>query len=115
MQANVEGELEDWRIHDIRRTVATGLERLGVKQQVVEALLNHTAGSKAGISGVYQRYAYETEKREALDAWAKHVASVVRPSKPNLAIVTPSLPAQSGPSRAASASLRRPRADRRSP
>jgi integrase len=78
MQANAEGKLEGWRIHDIRRTVATGLERLGVKQQVVEALLNHTAGSKVGITAVYQRYAYETEKRQALKTWAKHVASVVQ-------------------------------------
>src|SRR5262249_53058610 len=58
MRANIEDEFEDWRIHDIRRTVATGLERLGVKQQVVEALLNHTAGSKAGITGIYQRHDY---------------------------------------------------------
>src|SRR5215471_2298503 len=62
-----------WRIHDFRRTAATGMERPGVKQQVVEALLGNTAGSKAGITGVYQHYKYEQEKRDAVETWAKHI------------------------------------------
>jgi integrase len=67
-----------WRVHDLRRTTATGMERLGVRLQVVEALLGHVAGSRAGVVGIYQRHAYETEKREAAEQWAKHVASLVR-------------------------------------
>jgi integrase len=69
-------DLKPWRVHDLRRTAATGMERLGIKQQVVEALLGHTAGSKAGVTGIYQLHAYEAEKRAALEKWAKHVTSI---------------------------------------
>jgi integrase len=70
--------VDDWRLHDIRRTVATGLQRLGTRLEVTEAILNHVSGSKAGIVGVYQRHDWAVEKREALDAWAQHVMDVVR-------------------------------------
>ena len=66
--------LEAWRVHDIRRTVATGLQRLGIRFEVTEAVLNHVSGAKSGIAGVYQRHDWKEEKRAALDAWAKHVA-----------------------------------------
>jgi integrase len=66
-----------WRTHDLRRTAATGMERLDVKLQVVEALLGHTAGSRAGVVGIYQRHTYEEEKRAALEKWAAHLASLV--------------------------------------
>jgi integrase len=67
----------DWRLHDIRRTVATGLQRMGTGLQVVEAVLGHTTGSRKGIVKVYQRYDYAPEKRRALNMWAAHVASVL--------------------------------------
>ncbi len=67
-----------WRTHDLRRTVATGLQRLGVRFEVTEAVLNHVSGARGGIAGVYQRYDWGTEKRAALEAWASHVANVVR-------------------------------------
>jgi integrase len=60
---------EPWRLHDIRRTVATGLQRLGVRLEVTEAILNHVSGSRSGIVGVYQRYQYQTEKAQALADW----------------------------------------------
>lgn len=66
-----------WRLHDLRRTLATGLQRLGVRLEVTEAVLNHTSGSRAGIVGIYQRHTWADEKRQALDAWAQHVARVV--------------------------------------
>jgi integrase len=62
-----------WTLHDIRRTVATGLQRLGVRLEVTEAVLNHVSGSRAGIVGVYQRHGWDREKAAALDAWAAHV------------------------------------------
>jgi integrase len=74
-------DFKPWRIHDLRRTVATGMERLGIQQQVVEALLGHIAGSKAGVVGIYQRYAYEQEKRAALEKWAEYIASLVGRAK----------------------------------
>jgi len=56
--------------------VATGLQRQGVRLEVTEALLNHVSGSRGGIVGVYQRHAWATEKRAALDAWAAHVVGL---------------------------------------
>lgn len=67
----------DWRIHDLRRTIATGLQRLAQRLEVIEAVLGHTSGSRAGIVGAYQRHAFEPEKRTALDAWARHVGALL--------------------------------------
>ena len=57
-----------WSVHDLRRTVATGLQRLGVRLEVTEAVLNHISGSRGGIAGVYQRHDWAAEKRAALDS-----------------------------------------------
>lgn len=62
-----------WRLHDLRRTVATGLQRLGVRFEVTEAILNHVSGSKGGVAGVYQRHDWAAEKRAALEAWASDI------------------------------------------
>ena len=69
--------VKDWRLHDLRRTMATGLQRLGVRLEVTEAVLNHVSGSRAGIVGVYQRHGWSDEKRAALTAWGEHVAAIV--------------------------------------
>ena len=66
-------KLPPWTLHDIRRSVATGFQRLGVRLEVTEATLNHVSGSRAGIVGVYQTYGWDTEKVAALNAWAAHV------------------------------------------
>jgi hypothetical protein len=66
-----------WSIHDLRRTVATGLQYLGVRLEVPEAVLNHISGNRAGIAGVYQRHDWAAEKRAALDGWATHVLAIV--------------------------------------
>jgi integrase len=68
---------QPWVLHDIRRTVATGLQRLGVRLEVTEAVLNHISGSRSGIVGVYQRHGWEREKAEALKAWEGHVLGLV--------------------------------------
>jgi integrase len=62
-----------WRYHDLRRTFATGMQRLGVRFEVTEALLNHISGSRAGVAGIYQRHDWKQEKRVALDAWGAHI------------------------------------------
>lgn len=62
-----------WTLHDIRRTVATGLQRLGTRLEVTEAVLNHVSGSRRGIVGVYQRHDWLDEKQAALAAWARVV------------------------------------------
>lgn len=66
-----------WTPHDIRRTVATGMAELGIQPHVVEAVLNHISGFRAGVAGVYNRAAYDKEKRLALDMWAEHLAVIV--------------------------------------
>jgi integrase len=59
-----------WRLHDLRRTTATGMAALGVLPHVVEAVLNHVSGHQAGVAGIYNRHAYAAEKRAALELWA---------------------------------------------
>ena len=69
--------LEPWRLHDLRRTAATRMADLGVQPHIVEAVLNHVSGSKAGVAGIYNRAAYRDEKRAALALWADRVVEMV--------------------------------------
>jgi integrase len=62
--------INNWRIHDIRRTFASGLAGIGQPIHVVEKLLNHVSGSFAGVAGVYNRHSYADEMHAAIDAWA---------------------------------------------
>jgi integrase len=66
-----------WRLHDIRRTVATRMIDLGVPSDHVEAVLNHVSGHRSGVAGVYNRALYTAEKRAALDRWASHVSALL--------------------------------------
>jgi hypothetical protein len=72
-----------WRLHDMRRTVASGMARLGMNLPVIEKVLSHSSGSFAGIVGVYQRHDFADEKRAALEAWGRHVEALVtrKPAK----------------------------------
>jgi hypothetical protein len=72
---------EHWTVHDIRRTVATGLQRLGVRFEVTEAVLNHVSGSKGGVAGVYQRHDWKSEKRDALVAWARNLQRLTQTAR----------------------------------
>jgi len=76
-----EHSLPHWTPHDIRRTVATRLADLGVQPHVIEAVLNHVSGHKAGVAGVYNRSLYETEKRAALSLWAEHIMALLKAVK----------------------------------
>jgi integrase len=76
------GDVPHWTWHDLRRTVATGLQRLKVRLEVTEAILNHVSGSRAGIVGVYQRHDWAQEKREALSKWAQAVDRIVSEKQP---------------------------------
>ncbi|WP_027142104.1 site-specific integrase [Mesorhizobium sp. WSM3626] len=68
-----------WTFHDLRRTAASGMARLGVAVHVVEAVLNHKSGKISGVAAIYNRHDYAREKREALTAWANLVDSIVIP------------------------------------
>lgn len=65
----------DWRVHDLRRTAATGMARLGVPSSTISKILNHAEG---GVTRIYNRYAYDNEKRIALETWAQKVESLVK-------------------------------------
>jgi integrase len=68
--------IADWRLHDIRRTVRTGMARLRIDPDVAERVVGHVIG---GVRGVYDRHAYLEEKQDALDRWAMHLSSIVAP------------------------------------
>jgi integrase len=75
-------DIAPWRLHDLRRTCATGMAELGVQPHIIEAVLNHVSGHKAGVAGIYNRARYEGEMRDALTKWADHVeALIVGPRK----------------------------------
>lgn len=70
-------EFASWTLHDLRRTMATGMADLGILPHVIEAVLNHVSGHKAGVAGVYNRSTYAAEKRAALDLWGSHVSVIL--------------------------------------
>jgi integrase len=69
--------VKDWLVHDLGRSVATRMADLGVAPHVIEAVLNHVSGHKAGIAGIYNRSSYAREMRAALTLWDDHVRSIV--------------------------------------
>jgi integrase len=80
--ASPEGvEIARWRLHDLRRTAASGMAALGVPVHVTEAVLNHKSGAISGVAAIYNRHDYAVEKRAALTAWCKHVDSIVGQQK----------------------------------
>ena len=65
--------LAHWTFHDLRRSAATGMADLGIPPHVIESILNHVSGVKAGVAGVYNRSRYDDERGSALATWARHV------------------------------------------
>jgi integrase len=65
---------EPWTIHDLRRTAATGMGRLGISRFIIGRVLNHADRS---VTGIYDRHEYIEEKRKALTAWAQHLEEII--------------------------------------
>jgi integrase len=76
--------LPHWTPHDLRRTAATMMAELGVQPHVIEAVLNHISGHRAGVAGIYNRASYEREKAIALDLWADHLMAIVEGRESNV-------------------------------
>jgi integrase len=76
LQTRLGRKFKPYRLHDLRRTVATGMAELGVLPHIIEAVLNHVSGHRAGVAGVYNRARYEGEVRDALEHWARHIAAI---------------------------------------
>jgi integrase len=65
-----------WTLHDLRRSFASGLQRLGVAPHIVELALNHRSGTFSGVAGIYQRHRYAKEVREAFELWSAHLEAL---------------------------------------
>ena len=74
--------VSNWTFHDLRRSAATGMAGLGVQPHVVERVLNHSSGAFAGVAGVYNRFKYLDEMREALEKWEAHLRTLVAAPMP---------------------------------
>src|ERR671938_1883083 len=68
--------VSDWTLHDLRRTVVSGMARLGIAPHVADKILNHQSGTISGVAAVYQRHEFLKERREALDLWGRFVGSL---------------------------------------
>jgi integrase len=66
-----------WRLHDLRRTAVTHMAELGIAPHVIELVVNHISGARAGVAGVYNRSQMMPERRAALERWAAHIESIV--------------------------------------
>jgi len=81
--ANDGAPIPPWTLHDLRRTAASGMAKLGVSLPVVERCLNHVSGAFRGVTGVYMRHDFAAEKAEALEIWGRHVMALIAPAKRN--------------------------------
>ncbi len=71
-------DLPPWRFHDLRRSFASGMAALGVDPHIVERCINHVSGSQSGIQGIYQRYKYMSERKQAFMLWDRHITELVK-------------------------------------
>ncbi len=70
--------VENWRLHDIRRTVVTGMAEMDIDPHVIEACVNHISGAaRSGVAGIYNRATYLPQRTAALEAWANHIMGLV--------------------------------------
>src|SRR5262249_50553854 len=77
LDRRLNGTVKPWRLHDIRRTVATKMADTGVEPHIIEQVLNHQSGHKAGPAGIYNRSVYERQVKAALIRWSAHVHALV--------------------------------------
>ena len=68
--------MPEWRLHDLRRTTATMMAELGTLPHIIEAILNHVSGHRAGVAGIYNRARYQDEMKSALQRWGDYVDSL---------------------------------------
>jgi integrase len=78
------GAVKPWRLHDLRRSVATKMADIGIEPHVIEAALNHFSGHRRGVAGVYNRSPYERAVKAALARWSERVLALVEGRKSNV-------------------------------
>jgi integrase len=69
--------VNDWTLHDLRRTFATNLAALDAAPHVVERLLNHASGTISGVAAIYNRFQYAAQMRDAIEMWEKHLKKLL--------------------------------------
>jgi integrase len=82
MQEILGAKFQPWRIHDLRRTAASGMAALGFQPHVIERVLNHVSGAQGGLVSVYQRHEYRDDRKRAIMAWGAHVTGLVSAEAP---------------------------------
>jgi integrase len=82
------GDVPAWRLHDLRRTMVSGMARIGTPLHVVERCVNHVSGSFAGVVGIYQRHDFADECAQAWDAWSRHIGGVLSGQSSNVIPMT---------------------------
>ena len=80
-----ETQISNWRLHDLRRTAATNMARLGTSNELIGRVLNHSP--KRSATDIYDRHSYLREKRRALDAWGSKLLSIIRPAPANVVTI----------------------------
>ena len=81
-RARPELGLAHFRVHDLRRTVATGMACLGINPHTISLVLDHISATKGTVTGaVYVKYSFDREKREALERWATQLEAIIRSSQ----------------------------------
>ena len=75
-------DLSNWRFHDLRRSAASIMARLNTPPHVLSRILNHAPSQQEGVTAIYNRHAYEPEKRHALEALGGFVDNLVEPAPP---------------------------------
>jgi integrase len=86
-KSDPDAEIQPFTLHDLRRTAATGMAGLDIAHHVLDKILNHVAGKISGVARIYNRHEYETERRAALEAWSRHVESLVRDMPSNVVTI----------------------------
>jgi integrase len=69
-------ETENWCVHDFRRTIATGLQRLGFRPDVADQVIGHVSSTRSGAAAHYLHHGYEEERKEALETWSQHILKI---------------------------------------
>ncbi|MBF0355393.1 MAG: tyrosine-type recombinase/integrase [Alphaproteobacteria bacterium] len=75
--ASIEGAMPDWTLHDLRRTLATGLADMGIAPYIAEKILNHNPKALGGVAGIYNRHEYLAERKAAIEAWGRRIEGIV--------------------------------------
>ena len=71
--------MESWRLHDLRRSMSTNCQRLGISPEVVDLMQNHVEGARSGTRGSYQLYKYAAERKTGFNKWGSALLRIVEP------------------------------------